>query len=218
MQAALRLMAGFRRPWWVAGGWALDLWIGDTPSRIHEDLEFGILRADQRALRQHLAVDWQVLKSITGLDGKGMWAPWPDGEWLELPVFQVLAQRSYTKQVANASLPSEIEFFLNDTIDGMWVFRRDNTVRVSLEQLTATTALGVQVLAPEVQLLHKAKYHRPKDEHDFARVVPHLDEARRAWLCAQLERQQPDDPWLASLEAYAMPHRWAAGPRPDTGK
>src|SRR5262245_32061357 len=32
-------------PWWVAGGWALDLFAGHQ-SRLHGDLDIGILRRD----------------------------------------------------------------------------------------------------------------------------------------------------------------------------
>src|SRR2546425_12898969 len=32
-------------PWWVAGGWALDLYTGEQ-SRAHEDLDVGVLRAN----------------------------------------------------------------------------------------------------------------------------------------------------------------------------
>jgi hypothetical protein len=204
MLAALGFMAGFPRRWWIAGGWALDLWVADTPSRIHEDLEFGILRADQDALREHFATGWHVFKSITGRDGTGAWAPWLRGEWLDQPSFQVLAQRSHAHAEAKAGLPSEIEFFLNDTVGEEWVFRRDTSVRVALQRLTVAASVGVQVLAPEVQLLHKAKSHRPRDEHDFARVLPHLDRARLVWLHSQLSRHLPNDPWLVSLEASLM--------------
>jgi hypothetical protein len=42
-------MAGYRRPWWVAGGWALDLVLG-RKTRPHADLEISMLTGDQQAL------------------------------------------------------------------------------------------------------------------------------------------------------------------------
>jgi hypothetical protein len=39
----LELMRGFAAPWWVAGGWALDLWLGRR-TRDHEDLDVAVLR------------------------------------------------------------------------------------------------------------------------------------------------------------------------------
>jgi hypothetical protein len=32
-------------PWWIAGGWALDLFLGQV-SRSHADIDVGIFRAD----------------------------------------------------------------------------------------------------------------------------------------------------------------------------
>lgn len=34
----LSLLDGFGKPWWVAGGWAVDLFIG-RPTRPHKDIE-----------------------------------------------------------------------------------------------------------------------------------------------------------------------------------
>src|SRR4051812_43656809 len=39
------LLAGIHAPWWVAGGWALDLFLG-YQTRSHDDFDVGILRRD----------------------------------------------------------------------------------------------------------------------------------------------------------------------------
>lgn len=51
-EAAARL-AGLNRPWWVAGGWAIDLWLGEQ-TRPHGDLEIAIVGSDFEAIRAHL--------------------------------------------------------------------------------------------------------------------------------------------------------------------
>lgn len=53
--AAAAIMSAFPRPWFVSGGWALDLFVGHV-TREHEDLEIGIARADQSLLHDFLAV------------------------------------------------------------------------------------------------------------------------------------------------------------------
>ncbi len=50
------LMRDFKRPWYIAGGWAIDLFVGRR-TRIHNNVDIAIIRRDQRALRSQL-VDW----------------------------------------------------------------------------------------------------------------------------------------------------------------
>src|SRR5438045_694310 len=60
--AVARFMAGIPAPWWVAGGWAVDLWLGDV-SREHEDLELGLFHSDQTRLRTY-CVGWQFFTPV----------------------------------------------------------------------------------------------------------------------------------------------------------
>lgn len=41
-------------PWWVAGGWAIDLIVGKQ-TRPHADIDVQFLRADQRAVQATLS-------------------------------------------------------------------------------------------------------------------------------------------------------------------
>ncbi len=59
---------------------------------------------------------------------------------------------------------------------------------------------GIPFLAPDIQLLYKAKHVRPKDQKDFERVLPLLDSKQRGWLAEQLRRFHPDGPWIAAIE------------------
>jgi hypothetical protein len=61
------------------------------------------------------------------------------------------------------------------------------------------TSDGVPFVAPEVALLFNAKTPRFKDQRDFDRVIPHLDQAARAWLAAALEQAYPGHPWRGRL-------------------
>jgi hypothetical protein len=67
---ALEVMAGFPQPWWVAGGWALDLFLG-RKTRPHADLEISILAADQGALFEHLR-GWDLRLAAPGGVAAGM--------------------------------------------------------------------------------------------------------------------------------------------------
>jgi uncharacterized protein (DUF952 family) len=83
---ALEVMAGYRRPWWVAGGWALDLLLG-AKTRPHADLEISMLAADQQALLRHLH-GWDLR-----LAAPGQSLPRWDGRRIQPPFHQVWARR-----------------------------------------------------------------------------------------------------------------------------
>ena len=49
-------------PWWIAGGWAIDLFVG-RQTREHEDIDILILRRDQHAVRA-LLESWDVQAAL----------------------------------------------------------------------------------------------------------------------------------------------------------
>jgi putative ABC transport system permease protein len=52
LKASLRPLQGLTCPWFVAGGWALDLFLGRV-TRPHHDVDIALFREDQRQLRSH---------------------------------------------------------------------------------------------------------------------------------------------------------------------
>ena len=99
------LMRGFPAPWFVSGGWAIDLFLGDV-TRDHADIELGIYRRDQQILWSQLP-GWSFDKALRSHEG-GKWVSWESGEELRLPIHQISATRSDAE-------PREFEFFLNDS-------------------------------------------------------------------------------------------------------
>ncbi len=80
-----------------------------------------------------------------------------------------------------------------------WICRRDPRIRLQAASLISRTTDGIPYLQPEVVLLFKAKAVRPKDELDFAAVLPHLESGRRSWLRDALTLVHPEHAWLESL-------------------
>ena len=69
------LLRGVSIPWWIAGGWAIDLFLG-RQTRTHGDTDVLICRDDQLAV-QNLLSDWDLHKTQQpGLKS------WPEGEFL----------------------------------------------------------------------------------------------------------------------------------------
>jgi hypothetical protein len=189
-RAVISLMDRFVHPWWVCGGWALDLLAGEV-TREHHDIEIGIIRKNQWSLRTLL----KEFDLFTAVDHN--WVPWKPGTAVVAPMFQVQARQRETQ--SRGDLPEEFEFFLNDVKDRHWIFRRDWRIAVPLGKLIVKTRDGIPCLRPEIQLLHKAKHHRPQDEADFVRHVPLLDADARAWLREALRIAHPRDAWIDRL-------------------
>jgi len=165
-------------------------------TRPHEDLEIGVFRDDQSALRSCLA-GWDLFKCAR----PGFWDPWEEDERPELPVHQVLARPPGSAPLPEPWDPAgdELQFFLYDVDGGVWVSRRDPSVTRPVAEVQLRSASGLPIVAPEIQLLYKAKHHLDKDEYDFQRVVPRLSAEQREWLKHGLEVVHPGDPWLAHL-------------------
>jgi uncharacterized protein (DUF952 family) len=191
-QRALAAMASFHRPWWVAGGWAMDLFLA-RKTRPHADLEISILRSDQGELFEYLS-GWDLRLAAAGaLHG------W-NGDIIERPWHQVWARNGPGRPTDVEEFgndPTFLDFLLEEERDGGWAFRRLPTISRPIEEFGATTPEGVPIVRPEVALLYKAKSTRFKDQRDFEVVRPHLDEAARAWLAATLDEAHPDHPWKA---------------------
>jgi hypothetical protein len=186
------VFADFPWPWFVAGGWAIDLFVGAV-TREHEDVEVAILRDDQGEVHRFLSA-W----TLDRLDdrhevGASVWVPWNADERIESPDFQAQARRSGVN-------PLVIDLFFVDAPHGSWRFRRDPRITRPVAEIGAHAEIGgIPFIVPEIELLYKAKYHRPKDEHDFERALPCLDAPQRLWLREALRVNRPDDPWVTRL-------------------
>jgi hypothetical protein len=188
VEAAAHELNEFGHPWYIASGWALDLFLGRV-TRVHHDVDVVIARTDQLALQQHMtARGW---KFVTLYEGR--LEPWPMHVRLELPRHQIHAHRD----------GMFIDVLLTDIEDGVWRYRRDPTVIQAADRMHLRTDEGLPFLAPELVLLFKSKstsgQERPQDQPDFENVYVHLPAERRAWLRWALLATDPAHPWIGRL-------------------
>lgn len=190
LAALLQPVEGLSVPWCVAGGWAIDLWVGRV-TRSHHDVDLFVARADQRAVHRHFAgrTVVKVIPHPDGLVGEGTLLPW-DGTWLDLPIHQIFA---------DALDGDRIEVLFGEIHDRVWRSWRSSEVELPLDRLIVTGETGIPALAPEVVLLFKAPLQRPWDEEDLSVVLPHLPAERRDWLVDAVERSHPGNPWIERL-------------------
>lgn len=174
-------------PWWIAGGLAIDHFIG-RKTREHGDIDILINRADQLKIQKTLA-GWD----LQAADPPGTLRPWKRDETL-LPAVHVIWARP---QVG----PWRLEIMLLDTENEDWIYRRDPRIRGSLRDATQISTDGIQYLAPEIQLLYKSKSIREKDQSDFENCLPLLSSDQKSWLKKALSlTYQNQHSWLSKLD------------------
>lgn len=180
------LMARTDRPWLIAGGHAIDLFVGRT-TRAHADIDVLLLRRDQQAVHEVLP-GWEIYAA----DPPGQLRRWLPDETLPTGVHDIWCR-------PGADSPWRVQFMLDEAEGDEWISRRNAQVRRPLGELRHTPASGLPFLAPEVQLFYKARGRRHKDEQDLETVLPHLSDDQRGWLREALTLAHPDHPWLSRL-------------------
>jgi Aminoglycoside-2''-adenylyltransferase len=182
------LLAAVTAPWCVAGGWAIDLFLGRV-TRPHGDLEVAAPAADFGAVRQALAAfDFEVA-------GDG--CLWP----LDSPQFATMHQTWVSERTPDrpGGRVYRLDVFREPSRDGMWACRRDLAIVLPYQRAVRRDQAGIPYLAPEIVLLFKAKAARPKDDADFRVAAPLLEPEARDWLRGMLGRVHPGHDWIGLL-------------------
>jgi hypothetical protein len=174
-------------PWWIAGGIALELAVGQH-IRSHSDIDVLILRPHHLAARQLLA-DWDCWAA----DPPGTLRPWAVGSELADAVHDV-----WCREEPNGDW--RLQLMLDETVGDVWLSRRDQAIQAPLRSLTRTTRDGIPYLAPHVQLYYKAKRPREKDELDFKAVIEAGISLDKRWLRDAIAHSYgTHHPWLRLL-------------------
>jgi hypothetical protein len=72
-----------------------------------------------------------------------------------------------------------------------------------MSEIVRVSSLGIPYLAPEIQLLYKAKGMRERDAADFDRTLPRLDIDQREWLLRAMLLVHPQHEWIDALRDAA---------------
>jgi hypothetical protein len=191
-QQVAALFARLPAPWWIAGGWAIDLFLG-RQTREHQDIDVHILRRDQGDVRAFLDT-WDVQAALLPpRDETWPFRTWRRGEALDPAIHDIWCRPTPTQ-------PWALQLMVADTREDVWLCRRSPAITRPLAAIGGISAEGIPYLAPEIQLFYKARHPRPKDEADFLAALPALDQERRRWLKTALAIVHPQHAWLDLLE------------------
>ncbi|MEJ7863006.1 MAG: hypothetical protein WKF90_15365 [Pyrinomonadaceae bacterium] len=179
------VMRDFKPSWFIAGGWAIDLFLGKE-TRAHNDIEVAVFRQDQAALHNYFK-SWNLQKTVNG-----KLVVWHRDEWLTLPTHEIHCFNEPAK-------PPKIEILLNESNESEWIYRRNKEIRRSLAKIGLCSSEGIKFLSPEIVLLYKSKNPQTKDERDFQTVIGHLERVRKQWLKDAIGIYDFKHRWLESL-------------------
>ena len=210
------LLSGLAVPWWITGGWAIDLAVGHVV-RDHADVDVMMLERDEHALRGLPGVGIQLIA-----DGQPP-GPWPAGRRLTAgpaagpkpPITGPGRHVGDRLVLRGEALPLPAEVIPASAVGAIWVYKKGTHVFTRpLADITRSWH-GIAFLAPEVVLLIKARpgLDRPgtdNDQRDFEAALPLLSAGQRSWLKDAIERPS----WLKdAIEGHPRPprqHRWTA--------
>jgi hypothetical protein len=191
-EEAVTLLAPVEAPWYVAAGWAIELFLGGG-HREHDDLEIAVPHDRLQEIVEALA-GFELF--VVGAPRQGLVSP------LERARDALDAtHQTWVREPETGLWRLDV---MREPADGdTWICRRDERIRLPYDQVIERTADGIPYGRPEVVLLFKAKHAREKDDADFAAVLPRLEPERRQWLVDALELVHPGHRWLRELQAKA---------------
>ena len=182
------LFQGASFPWWIAGGLAVELAVGRT-IRSHGDIDVLVLRRDQSLVRNILA-DWDCWVA----DPPGHLRPWGLKEALPFGVHDIWCRKS-------ANNPWQFQVMIDEYDENGWVSRKDPNIKLSINEITHSTAPSIPYLAPHVILFYKAKNPEGKHQIDFDALIQSKASFNRTWLHQSISNfYGSSHPWVKQLE------------------
>jgi hypothetical protein len=192
-------LSGFQELWYVAGGWAIDLYLRECRRR-HKDVDIAVFRQDQLVIQKYfLTKGWKLWKYVGDSE---VLEPWSSDEKPELPDRGALAAPMDTEL-------GNIDILLSEKKGEQWYYHRDARITHPIKTVGIRSDLDIPFLSPEIVLLFKVNHlytddssslrHRQVDESDFQAVHEVLTAKRRTWRKKAIALLYPNHPWLKHL-------------------
>lgn len=178
--------------WWLAGGAALDRWLG-APIRERENIDVSTTAADLEALIAALPPTYSA------------WAPDGDGV---MPLADAAEDADLQPVLIrdDAAEAWVLRVNLEDGAPRAWVYRRDARLQLPWDRAVLDID-GIPTGVPEVQLVWKALRPRPEDDVDKDAVLPRLSEEARHWWERAILTIHPHSSWSIPVRSPMFPAR-----------
>jgi hypothetical protein len=202
--ALAAFMAGFERPWWIVGGWAIEAFTGAP--REHEDVDLSILACDIPAFHAHVGDRWHLWSNHGGT-----LRPLDD----RFP--EVLDVESQIWVRAHALAPWVIDLPITPDRDGLWTSKRMPDHVAPLDEVTWVAESGSATWIRRSSALQGP----PGSCQGRPRPGPHPPAPGRRQAGLAARRRPPDRAGApvagASLTRGLVPNRMISGLRHAVG-
>jgi hypothetical protein len=187
IQKIEELMQYFERQWLIAGGWTIDLAIGEE-TRKHKDMDICIFRDDLEYSLKYFR-DWDIHVAIPG---EHRLEPLRAISDIELPRYclHLFKGDDFLEILATEQIESEI------------IYRKDRSITMNKKDFVKGD-INRPYVNPAWQLLFKSQITRKEDEHDFHLYMNRVkDDDSKKWLLQNIIKVNGNKNWIEELACY----------------
>jgi hypothetical protein len=181
------VMRSFKRPWFVAGGWTIDLSVNEV-TRDHKDIDICIFREDAEYALNYFH-DWDIHVAIPGEHRLEKVTHLSD---IEPPRYclHLFQNKEF------------LEILFTERIDDEVIFRKNRDVRMSINDFWKQSE-NISFVNPAWQLLFKSLSTREEDERDFKEYINKVDDCRsKKWLFKSMKEVKGNQIWIEELRKF----------------
>jgi hypothetical protein len=177
------ILKELKAPWFIAGGWAIDLALG-RKTRDHKDIDICVFYKDAEHIFNYFC-DWDKQLVIPNSSDRILIDDW-----------KLLSPPNHELHIYKDNF--ELELLFNKLADDKVLFRRDESIKISLSEFYGTR-FGIPYVNSKWILLYKAKYIKPLDDEDFKNILPLLSTVEKDWLKSKLMILKSNCDWISLL-------------------
>lgn len=180
----MNVMKNFQKPWFISGGWAVDIALGRI-TREHDDLDICIYREDVKEALEYFE-NWKIKVTVPG-----------ENRLVDYEQFSDLSLPRYSLHLFRDK--DFIEILLTEREGDEVLFRKNKNITLHTDDFALNDREGRPFVNPLWQLLFKSLNPREKDNEDFNNYVIIMNDKQKLWLASGIRIMKPDSVWLEKL-------------------
>lgn len=182
---AMSVMKNFKKPWFIAGGWAIDIALGKV-TREHHDLDICIFREDTEDVIRYFR-DWDIKVAVPGEH--------------RLVDYEQLSDLSLPRYCLHLFRDKDfIEILLTERREDKVLFRKNENITMHMNDFARKDRAERPYVNPVWQILFKSLHPREKDTEDFCNYLTVMNDQQKLWLTSGIRMMKPNSAWLEKLE------------------